>query len=87
VNFTYKSDEMKKQQYGLIAEEVENVNPDFVNYNEDGSVETVSYSQLISPMIQAIQEQQSRIEAMESEINRMKAEREQLVSRLEALEK
>jgi trimeric autotransporter adhesin len=87
VNFTYKSDEMKKQQYGLVAEEVEKVNPDFVSYNKDGSVETVSYSQMISPMIKAIREQKDRIEVLESEINLMKAEREQLVSRLEALEK
>jgi hypothetical protein len=87
VNFTYKSDELKKQQYGLIAEEVEKVNPDFVSYNKDGSVETVSYSQMISPMIKAIREQKDRIGALESEINLMKAEREQLVSRLDALEK
>ncbi len=62
VNFTYKSDEIKKKQYGLIAEEVEKVNPDFVHYNNDGRVETVSYSQLIAPMLKAIQDQQALIE-------------------------
>ncbi len=73
VNFNYNSDETETKQYGLIAEEVEEVNPSFVSYNEDGEVETVSYSQLISPLIKALQEQnklieelQARIEALES---------------------
>ena len=73
VNFNYNSDETETKQYGLIAEEVEEVNPSFVSYNKDGVVETVSYSQLISPMIKALQEQkelieelQARIEALES---------------------
>jgi hypothetical protein len=94
VNFTYKSDEIKKQQYGLIAEEVEKVNPDFVSYNKDGLVETVSYSQLIAPMLKAIQEQKNTIESLKSDIDIMKTEREQLLrnqemlmSRLETLEK
>ena len=62
VNFTYKEDDQKLKQYGLIAEEVELVNPDFVSYNNEGQVETVSYSQLISPMLKAMQQQQEMIE-------------------------
>jgi hypothetical protein len=87
VNFTYKTDELDKIQYGLIAEEVEKVNPDFVHYNSDGQVETVSYNQLIAPMIKALQEQNNNIEELKGEIDVMKAEREQLMSRIEALEK
>jgi hypothetical protein len=93
VNFNYKSDEMKSQQYGLIAEEVEKINPDFVHYNSDGQVETVSYSQLIAPMIKAIQDQNNTINELKGDIDLMKAEREQLlrnqemlILRLEALE-
>jgi trimeric autotransporter adhesin len=73
VNFTYKSDETKKQQYGLIAEEVEKVNSDFVSYNKDGSVETVSYSQLIAPMLKAIQDQQALIEELQKRIETLEA--------------
>ncbi len=49
---------MKKQrkQYGLIAEEVENINPVFVTYNKQGEAETVTMSELVSPMIKALQE-------------------------------
>ena len=94
VNFTYRSDDQKNKQYGLIAEEVEKVNPDLVHYNKDGQAETVSYSELITPMIKAIQEQNNTINELKRDIDLMKAEREQLlrnqemmISRIEALEK
>ena len=73
VNFTYKADEIKKKQYGLIAEEVEKVNPDFVSYNKDGQVETVSYSQLIAPMLKAIQDQQAVIEELQKRIETLES--------------
>jgi len=73
VNFTYKQDDQKSVQYGLIAEEVEHVNPDFVTYNQNGEIVTVAYSQLISPMLKAMQEQQELIQ--------------QLMTRIEELEK
>jgi trimeric autotransporter adhesin len=73
VNFTYKSDGTAKKQYGLIAEEVEKVNPDFVSYNTDGSAETVSYSQMIAPMLKAIQDQQALIEELQKRIETLEA--------------
>ncbi|MBD3365732.1 MerR family transcriptional regulator [candidate division WWE3 bacterium] len=48
-------------KYGLIAEEVEQVNDSFVFYNvlDDGSkqVEGVQYRELVTPIIQAVQDQ------------------------------
>ena len=79
VNFVYKADENQTNQYGLIAEEVETINPDFVSYNDEGQAETVSYSQLITPMLKAIQEQQETIEEL-------LAQNKSLIERLEALE-
>lgn len=94
VNFFYKSDEQKMKQYGLIAEEVEMVNPLLVNYNKDGQVETVSYSRLITPMIRAMQDQQKTIATLQSQIDDLRKDQEEvlrtqelLLSRLEALEK
>jgi hypothetical protein len=68
VNFVYNSDNSETKQYGLIAEEVEDVNPLFVSYNDKGEVETVSYSQLVTPMIKALQEQQQLIEELKARI-------------------
>ncbi len=87
VNFVYKHDENGQKQYGLIAEEVEKVNPLFVSYNEKGQVETVSYSKLITPMLKALQEQKERIDKLEKEnealqvrLERIKKEKNELAS-------
>jgi len=79
VNFTYKNDELNLKQYGLIAEEVEKVNPSLVSYNKEGQVETVSYSKLITPMLKVIQEQQEIIENQNKNY-------ENLLKRVEQLE-
>lgn len=60
------------RQYGLIAEEVAEVNPDLVTRNKDGEVDTVMY-QFLAPMLlkevqkqhQMIEEQQRTIDALE----------------------
>lgn len=73
VNYSYKTDGANKKEYGLIAEEVEKVNPSFVKYNQDGSVETVNYSSLITPMLKAIQDQQKLIDDLKKEIEVLKS--------------
>ncbi len=94
VNFTDKADKTQTKQYGLIAEEVENINPSFVTYNKAGQVETVTLSGLISPMIKALQEQKLTISKLQSQVDDLKKDRDQLfknqellISRIEALEK
>ncbi len=72
VNFTYKEDENHVLRYGLIAEEVEKVNADFVTYNDDGTPEAIDYNALIAPMIKALQEQQKMIEELQHEVERLR---------------
>ena len=67
VNYLYKTDNNKIKQYGLIAEEVEKINPLFVSYNKEGEVETVQYSKLVTPMLKALQEQKQIIEQLQKE--------------------
>jgi hypothetical protein len=43
VTFQYKSDTTGTPQFGLIAEEVANVNPDLVVRDENGEIYTVRY--------------------------------------------
>lgn len=71
VNFNYKSDEKKLRQYGLIAEEVENINSDFVFYNDKGEVEGVSYSNFIPVLIKTVQEQKKEIEELKERIEEL----------------
>jgi len=67
VNFVFKKDAAQETQYGLIAEEVEKVNKDFVFYNDD-KIAGVHYDRLISVLIKADQEQKKRGESMEKTI-------------------
>jgi hypothetical protein len=63
--FTYKNDETKTKQYGLIAEEVEGVNDHLVAYNKDGEPETVSYHELVPLLLNEIQRLEARLSALE----------------------
>ena len=62
-------------QYGLIAEEVDEVYPELVARNKDGEVETVMY-QFLAPMLlnevqqqhRQIDEQQRTIDALEQRL-------------------
>lgn len=73
VNFKYISDPDKVKQYGLIAEEVELVNKKFVFY-KDGLAEGVNYSDLVAPMLKAIQDQKKEIEELKASVQILKSE-------------
>ena len=66
---------------GLIAQEVEEVIPDIVREHElplvDGTEEgmvykTVDYEKMVAVLIEGMKEQQSQIEELKSEINKLK---------------
>ena len=79
VTFKYKDSDSDKLQYGLIAEEVEEVYPDLVVKNGDGEVETVQYHKLPSLLLNEVKKNRS-------EINDLKTIIADLQTRLEALE-
>lgn len=79
VNFNYrkKDDEnnytdeyYEQKEYGLIAEEVAQVNKDFVFYDtkEDGSIDLkgVHYDKLVSVLVKALQELEARVKELEA---------------------
>ena len=57
-----------KPSLGLIAQEVEKVLPELVETNEEG-IKSISYSNMIGILIEAIKEQQIRIEELEEKVN------------------
>lgn len=66
VNFNYKNDTTKSKQYGLIAEEVEKVNPSFAQYDNKGEIQSVSYENLITPIIKVLQNQKKEIDQLKA---------------------
>jgi hypothetical protein len=67
VTFTYKTDETKLKQYGLIAEEVYDVYPDLVQLDEDNEPVTVRYH-LLAPMLLNELKKQKTIMSRQEEI-------------------
>jgi len=57
-----------KPSLGLIAQEVEKVLPELVETNSEG-IKSVSYSNMVGLLIEAIKEQQVRIEELERKLN------------------
>ena len=68
VTFEFKT-HPGKIQFGLIAEEVEDVMPCLVAYNEDGLPETVKYHELVPMLLNEIQKLNKRIEDLEKKQN------------------
>ena len=60
INFSYKDDKFKRQNLGLIAQEVEKIFPELIDKNDDGML-GVRYTELVPVLVKAIQEQQKEI--------------------------
>jgi len=94
VTFRYKkplADGSKPIQYGLIAEEVDEVYPDLVAHSADGQIETVKYQVLDSMLLNEVQRQQAEIGAQKEQLRRLEQQvseqRRQNQSLQERLEK
>ena len=84
VSYQRKNDENKKTEYGLIAQEVEQVLKDLgienhamLTVTDEGMYE-LRYNDLIAPMIKAIQELMEKSDAKDNEIANLKEENQQL---------
>ena len=65
VSFLYKNnDDPQKIQYGFIAEEVEKINKELINYREDGKVSSVKYFSILGALTKAVQDQKKQIEEL-----------------------
>ena len=65
INFSYKDDKFKKQNIGLIAQEVEKIFPELIDKNGDGML-GVRYTELVPVLIKAIQELKLEIETLKN---------------------
>jgi hypothetical protein len=90
VTFKLKSDPDGQVQYGLIAEEVATVYPELVTRDADGRIGGVRYEELAPLLLNAYQNQQRRIVALDSvnasqaaEIRELKQQQTQLATRAE----
>ncbi len=82
VQFTYKqpfADGATPVQYGLIAEEVEQVMPALVAYGADGTPETIKYHVLPTLLLAEVQRLERERAALTSEVRELRAMVERLL--------
>ena len=61
-----KKDNKDKKEYGIIAEELNDLFPEFVNKNDKGEIESVNYSRLTVLLIKAVKELKQEIEILKN---------------------
>lgn len=69
VTFTFKHDQSKSKQHGLIAEEVQDVFPDLVTYDAENKPYSVKYHDLPAILLNELQRLAKRVEVLEKNIH------------------
>jgi len=72
--------ELGKDNIGFLAQEIEQVLPQLVHHQESENYMAVNYTALIPLLTKAIQEQQSRIEDLETQLIQMQDQLETLTN-------
>lgn len=83
--YSYYNKLTKIQDIGVIAQEVEKVFPDLVQTNADG-YKTVSYGNLVAPVIEAIRELSQKIDNLTASVSELFATYLDQQSQIDALE-
>src|SRR5438067_2400191 len=85
VTFRYKEelDPDKIPQFGLVAEEVEKVNPDLVVRGEDGKVMTVRYEAVNAMLLNEFLKEHRKVEEQQATITQMKKQIDSLTAGLQ----
>jgi len=83
VKFHYKSDKTNTPQFGLIAEEVAELNPDLIVRDKDGEVYTVRYDQINAMLLNEFLKAHRKVEKLEATITRQEEQIEALAAGLQ----
>src|SRR5206468_1627831 len=67
VTFHYKSDTTSTPQFGLIAEEVAQVNPDLVVRDEKGEIYTVRYDAVNAMLLNEFLKEHRKVQQLEAD--------------------
>jgi hypothetical protein len=83
VTFHYKSDNTNRPEFGLIAEEVAEVNPDLVIRDENGEIYTVRYDAVNAMLLNEFLKEHRKNERQEATILRLEKQIEALTAGLQ----
>jgi hypothetical protein len=74
VTFHYKSDSTNRPEFGLVAEDVAEVNPDLVVRDENGDIYTVRYEAVNAMLLNEFLKAHRKIEEQQKQIDRLTAQ-------------
>ena len=77
-SYTMKKDENNKQKIGVLAQDIEKVFPELVS--ESNGVKSVNYQGLVPVLINALKEQDAKMNEQQTEIDELKEMVQELVS-------
>ena len=90
VTFQYKNDTKDTPQFGLIAEEVAEINPDLIVRDADGEIYSVRYEAVNAMLLneflkehQKVEEQRCKVQEQEAIITQQKKGMEAVTARLD----
>ncbi len=84
VTFHYKSDNTGTPQFGLIAEEVAEANPDLVVRDENGQIYTVRYDAVNAMLLNEFLKARRQIDAQQKQIDALTAGLQKVSAQIEA---
>jgi uncharacterized coiled-coil protein SlyX len=73
VTFHYKSDASGTPQFGLIAEEVAEINPDLVVRDDNGEIYTVRYDAVNAMLLNEFLKEHRKVEEQQATITELKS--------------
>jgi Chaperone of endosialidase len=85
VTFHYKNDKTDRPEFGLIAEEVAEVNPDLVVRDGNGEIYTVRYDQVNAMLLNEFLKEHRTVQELKSVVAKQEATAAQQQKQIEAL--
>jgi Chaperone of endosialidase len=82
VTFKYNSDKKGTPQYGLVAEDVAQVNPDLVARNKNGEISTVHYEQVNNMLLNEFLKEHKKVEELQAIVAQQQKGMEVLTTQL-----
>ena len=84
VSFHYKSDNTQTPQFGLIAEDVADVNPDLIVRDKEGKPYTVRYEQINAMLLNEFLKEHRKVERLKKDFESKLAEQQKQIEVLTA---
>jgi chaperonin cofactor prefoldin len=86
VSYNRIEDITKRREIGFVAQDVQEVLPEFVHYHEDTDVYGIAYDKMTALLTEGLKEEDQKVEAIETRVLTLEAKIATLETRLTNLE-